>query len=73
MLKFRDEVDYKALSQLGLVEPDDPAKALEFGFPERSKSMDLQADSLPLPMMLGEYPGSDLPGGMMLPPGIDNY
>lgn len=73
MLKFRDEVDYKALAQLGLIEPEDPAKAIELGFPEHpsSKSLDLHtADSQPIPMMLGDLIGADLPGSLMNQPTV---
>ena len=68
MLKFRDEVDYKALAQLGLIEPDDPAKAIELGFPEHpsSKSIDtLHADSEPIQMLLGDLLGAELPGSIL--------
>lgn len=34
MLKIRDQADRKALEKLGLVEPEDEAKALELGFPK---------------------------------------
>ena len=59
MLKIRDKADYKALENIGLVEPDDPAKALELGFPNRaiSKQCELFADQEPVPMTLGELVG----------------
>ena len=71
MLKFRDEVDYKALAQLGLIEPEDPAKAIELGFPEHpsSKSMDsLENANEPIQMLLGDLLGAELPGSIMQQP-----
>ena len=69
MLKFRDEVDYKALAQLGLIEPDDPAKAIELGFPEHASSKSMvslqHADSEPIQMLLGDLLGAELPGSVM--------
>lgn len=73
MLKLRDEADYKSLSKIGLVEPDDPAKALELGFPNRttstlSESHDLVADDDPVPMALDSFMPPDMPPMYHNPP-----
>lgn len=73
MLKLRDEADYKSLSKIGLVEPDDPAKALELGFPNRttstlSESRDLVADDDPIPMPLDSFMPPDMPPTYHNPP-----
>ena len=73
MLKLRDEADYKSLSKIGLVEPDDPAKALELGFPNRttstlSESRDLVADDDPIPMPLDSFMPPDMPPMYHNPP-----
>lgn len=58
MLKIRDHADYKALENIGLVEPDDPAKALELGFPSRSAAKyDFMAENDPVPMPLADFAG----------------
>ena len=73
MLKLRDEADYKSLSKIGLVEPEDPAKALELGFPNRttstlSESQDLVADDDPIPMPLDSFLPPDMPPMYHNPP-----
>ena len=76
MLKFRDEVDYKALSQLGLIEPvDDEVRSQELGYPEHptaaGKALLVHGgeDVQPIPMMLGgTFIANQLPGGPIMQP-----
>lgn len=55
MMKLRDDADRKSLARLGLMEPDDSAKALELGFPRHNNPLQ-QYDSVlmdaPVPMSL---------------------
>jgi len=59
MMKIRDKADYNALEKLGLVEPEDTAKALELGFPKRSvKPLTMSpsiGDDKPVPMPLAGH------------------
>ena len=59
MMKIRDQADRKALEKLGLIEPDDPVKALELGFPKRQLKplvSSSASDDEPVPMPLGDLP-----------------
>jgi len=64
MLKIRDDADYKALERIGLIEPDDPAKALELGFPNRATSITNSLDTAsdePIPMPLASLLPTEMP------------